>query len=217
MPYHLPMVSGGIVLFDVDGGLADMSMFAKVLAQQGRSRGSAWQEFFSHFPEARSVEAGRRLVTAAADLGFSVVYSTTRPAFASKITHRWLADNRFPGGVVLGRPEKGGSHVPAVSVKLSHCGLVRYRARGNFLAAFVDDESEVVDLLRQHGFAGRSFKRLLECETESDLHTALAFGPRGLNEKWWSRNARLPITAALRTASYRGGHSRWPTASLHSP
>ncbi|MGW5149829.1 hypothetical protein [Rhodococcus koreensis] len=150
-------MSGGerVVMFDVDGGLADLSEFAHILADAScGTRREAWSRFFAHVGDATVVESGRELVEAVAGLGFVPVYSTTRPASCAGATRRWLDVHGFaPARAVLCRPH--GDRRAAAEVKDGHC-----RAVGRWLSAFVDDEAEVVDILRSGGRPALSFEAL---------------------------------------------------------
>lgn len=182
------MGGAGMVVFDIDGGLADMSAFDAVLGPGPRPR-AAWQEFFSHLGEAAVVEAGRELVAAVAALGFTVIYSTTRPQFTVPATRAWLAEHGFPAGAALFSRHGKNAGLPAITVKLQHCEVIRRRTRRGYLAAFVDDEPEIVTALREHGYAGRRFARLHDTTT-AELQSALVRGPRRLHEQRWSHRGR---------------------------
>ncbi|RZL74474.1 MAG: hypothetical protein EOP32_34100 [Rhodococcus sp. (in: high G+C Gram-positive bacteria)] len=144
-----------VVMFDVDGGLADLSELAHLLTGDSEgSRRQAWQRFFDNVGQAAVVESGRDVVEAVAGLGFVVVYSTTRPVTCAGQTRLWLGENGFaPGRALLCRSP--GDHRSAVEVKAGHC-----RAVGRWLSAFVDDEPEVVEVLWSGGVRAQSFEVL---------------------------------------------------------
>ncbi|MHA4855025.1 MULTISPECIES: HAD family acid phosphatase [unclassified Rhodococcus (in: high G+C Gram-positive bacteria)] len=145
-----------VVMFDLDGGLADLSEFAEYLTvgDAGGNRRQAWQRFFEHVGQAAVIEPGRDLVEAVAALGFVVVYSTTRPVSSAAQTRIWLSRNGFPSGrALLCRSRE--DYRSAVEVKAGHC-----RAVGRWLSAFVDDEPETVDALRFRGVRAHSFGEL---------------------------------------------------------
>ncbi|WP_257016345.1 hypothetical protein [Rhodococcus sp. ACS1] len=163
-----------VVMFDIDGGLADLSEFAHILAGDSEgSRRRAWQRFFEHVGQAAVVEPGRDLVEAVAGLGFVPVYSTTRPVSCAGQTRVWLGEHGFPQGRALLCRSRDDVR-PAVEVKAGHC-----RAVGRWLSAFVDDESEIVGALRSRGVRAHSFDGLSE------------LGVRGLRE---AVAARIPDT-----------------------
>ncbi|MET9263724.1 hypothetical protein [Amycolatopsis sp. NPDC004079] len=194
----------GVVVFDIDGGLADMSAIAGELGPTPWRR-DVWQQFFARLDEAAVLDAGRDLVAATAALGFTVLYSTTRPGFTMPATRQWLADNELPPAAALfSRPNKANG--PAVEIKLQHCWLIARRLRAGYLAAFVDDEPDVVTALRAHGYAARLFDRL-HGRDPVDLHASLVFGParRDFTERKHLRDARVahrtPLAAAPVLAS----------------
>ncbi|MDT2006780.1 hypothetical protein FXW78_23380 [Rhodococcus opacus] len=146
-----------VVMFDIDGGVADLSAFAHLLTvgDWAGSRRQAWQRFFEHVGQAAVVEPGRDVVEAVAGLGFVVVYSTTRPVSYAEQTRLWLGENGFPPGRALLCRSRGDVR-SAIEVKAGHC-----RAVGSWLSAFVDDESETVDVLRSRGVRAHCFEMLV--------------------------------------------------------
>ena len=163
-------VSGSerVVMFDIDGGLADLSAFTHLLSGESEgSRRQAWQRFFDQVGQAAVIEPGRDLVEAVAGLGLVVVYSTTRPVSCAEQTRRWLGDNGFPSGRALLCRSRHDVR-PAVEVKVGHC-----RAVGQWLSAFVDDEPDTVDALRSGGVRAHSFDELSGLRVR-ELDTMLA-------------------------------------------
>ena len=138
-----------VVMFDIDGGVADLSAFAHLLTDGTvGSRRQAWQRFFGTVGQVAVLEPGREAV---AGLGFVVVYSTTRPVSYAKQTWVWLGENNFPPARAL-LCRARGNHRASVEAKAGHC-----RAVGRWLSAFVDDEPETVDALRSRGVRAQSF------------------------------------------------------------
>ncbi|MGW4339137.1 hypothetical protein ACWEK5_41005 [Rhodococcus koreensis] len=162
-----------VVMFDVDGGVADLSAFTHLLTEHsGGSRRQGWQRFFDRVGEAAVVESGRDVVEAVAGLGFVVVYSTTRPVSYAGRTRLWLRENGFPPGRAL-LCRNRDDHRGAVEVKAGHC-----RAAGSWLSAFVDDEPESVTALRSRGVRAHSFGELCGLGVR-DVRAALADGTQG--------------------------------------
>ncbi|MFE5704561.1 hypothetical protein [Rhodococcus koreensis] len=190
-----------VAMFDIDGGLADLSAFAHLLAvgDSGTSRRQAWQRFFEHVGQAVVVESGRDVVEAVAGLGFVVVYSTTRPVSCAGQTRLWLGERGFPPGRAL-LCRARGDHRAAVEVKAGHC-----RAVGSWLSGFVDDEPEIVDSLRTGGLPVHTFEEL------SDL------GVRGLRTVLSTRRigGRLD-RGTSRPRHYSGTSHRRSSAGLRA-
>nr|WP_237735310.1 hypothetical protein [Rhodococcus sp. JVH1] len=167
-------------MFDIDGGVADLSAFAHLLAfgDSGASRRRAWQRFFEHVGQAAVIEPGRDVVEAVAGLGFVPVYSTTRPIPYAGQTRLWLGEYGFPPGRAL-LCRARGDHRAAVEVKAGHC-----RAVGSWLSGFVDDQSEIVDSRRTGGLPVHTFEELCDLGVR-ELRTVLSTrswtstGPRG--------------------------------------
>ncbi|MDV7246722.1 MULTISPECIES: hypothetical protein [Rhodococcus] len=163
-----------VVMFDVDGGVADMSAFAHLLTDGdwGGSRRHAWGRFFEHAAQAAVIEPGRDVVEAVAGLGFVVVYSTTRPDTCAGQTRMWLRENGFPPARAL-LCRARGDHRAAGDVKAGHCRVV-----GRWLSGFVDDEPETVDLLRSRGVPAHTFDVLSGLRIR-ELRATLTAGPPG--------------------------------------
>ncbi|TQC41917.1 hypothetical protein EEB14_51880 [Rhodococcus sp. WS4] len=162
-----------VVMFDVDGGLADLSELAHLLTGDPEgSRRQAWQRFFEHVGQAAVIEPGRDVVEAVAGLGFVVVYSTTRPVSCAGQTRMWLGEHGFPPGRAL-LCRSRGDHRAAVDVKVGHC-----RAVGSWLSAFVDDESEAVEVLRSGGVRANCFAALSGLRVR-ELRATLTAGTPG--------------------------------------
>ncbi|MFC9355220.1 hypothetical protein ACFTZB_01375 [Rhodococcus sp. NPDC057014] len=175
-----------VVMFDIDGGLADLSAFTHLLTgDSDGSRRQAWQRFFDHVGQAAVVEPGRDLVEAAAGLGLVVVYSTTRPVSCAEQTRIWLGGNGFPPGRALLCRSRNDVR-PAVEVKAGHC-----RAVGKWLSAFVDDEPDTVDALRSGGVRAHSFDELSGLRVR-ELETVLAAGSPGARTGDGTRRRRRP-------------------------
>ncbi|KAF0957570.1 hypothetical protein [Rhodococcus sp. T7] len=112
------------VVFDINGGLADLSAFTHLLTGESEGgRRQAWQRFFDQVGQAAVVESGRDLVEAAGGLGLVVVYSTTRPVSCAEQARIWLGDNGFPSGRALLCRSRNDVR-PAVAVKVGHCRAV---------------------------------------------------------------------------------------------
>ncbi|WP_235214949.1 hypothetical protein [Rhodococcus opacus] len=159
-----------VVMFDIDGGLADLSAFTHLLTGDSEgSRRQAWQRFFDHVGQAAVIDPGRDLVEAVAGLGLVVVYSTTRPVSYAEKTRMWLGHNGFPPSRALLCRSRNDVR-PAVEVKAGHC-----RAVGSWLSAFVDDDPDTVDALRSGGVRAHAFDELSGLRVR-ELKTVLAAG-----------------------------------------
>jgi hypothetical protein len=137
-----------VVLLDVDGVVADMSTFEHELARPAAAR---WPAFFSHLADAEVIASGFDLAWAVEGLGFTLVYSTTRPDHTHTGTRAWLTDHDLPAGrALLCRPHTMAWSSTAAEVKRSHCRLVR-RQHPRWLRGFVADEAGIVDELAGEG------------------------------------------------------------------
>lgn len=184
-------------MFDLDGGLADLSEFAHLLTdgESAGGRRQVWHRFFEHVGQAAVVEPGRDVVEAVAGLGFVVVYSTTRPVLYAEQTRSWLGEHGFPPGRAL-LCRARGDHRPAIEVKAGHC-----RAVGRWLSAFVDDEHETVNALRSGGLPVHAFDDLCDLRVR-DLRTILSTSRiGGRPDRRTSRPRRYSGTSRRRSAA----------------
>ncbi|OZD85280.1 hypothetical protein CH260_20245 [Rhodococcus sp. 05-2256-B2] len=142
-----------VVMIDIDGVLADLSAHAGVLADEEIDPAQRWREFFAHVPEAAVLAGGHDLAWAVHGLGYTIVYSTTRPAYALPATRAWLTDQDFPDRrAVLGRPaSEYNQHTrQAWQIKLGHARAVINRHPA-WLRGFVDDDPDAVRRLTSSG------------------------------------------------------------------
>lgn len=175
-----------VVIFDIDGLLADLSAFQDELTRDDVAVQQRWRDFFAHIPDADVLDDGRDLAWAIAGLGFTIVYSTTRPAYTRTATGVWLTVSDFPvGRALLARPhrETAGHPQPALQIKLAHARAVTNKHPA-WLRCFVDDDEAVVDrLTAQHVPA-------------STGHALSALGVAALRRRLDSGRPDVPETAA---------------------
>jgi hypothetical protein len=129
-----------LAVFDIDGVVADVRHRLHHI-----ERHRSWHRFFDAAHEDPLLEPGAALV---ADLGreHEIVWLTGRPEWLRGTTADWLAEHGLPDGELYLRPN--GDYRPAPSYKL---GVLRDLApRG--IAAFIDDDDEVVQAALSAGF-----------------------------------------------------------------
>jgi uncharacterized HAD superfamily protein len=133
-------VCGVLAVFDIDGVVADVRHRLHHL--DGRK---SWSKFFEAAGEDTLLDAGARLV---ADLAreHEIVWLTGRPEWLRRTTARWLAQHELPGRELHLRPHH--DYRPAPQYKL---GVLRRLAERG-IAAFVDDDDEVVSAAQAAGF-----------------------------------------------------------------
>jgi hypothetical protein len=129
-----------LAIFDIDGVVADVRHRLHHL--EGRQ---SWLAFFRDAEDDELLGEGARLVH---DLGaeHDIVWLTGRPEWLRGTTEGWLARHGLPGTELHLRPE--GDYRPARLYKVQV--LRRLSPRG--IAAFVDDDPEVVDAATAAGF-----------------------------------------------------------------
>jgi phosphoglycolate phosphatase-like HAD superfamily hydrolase len=129
-----------LAVFDVDGVVADVRHRLHHL--RGRP---AWNRFFAAAAEDPLLPPGAALV---ADLARSheIVWLTGRPEWLGEVTRDWLHRHGLPGEEVHLRP--AGDYRPARVYKLEVLNRLGLRE----VAAFVDDDPEVIDAAMRAGF-----------------------------------------------------------------
>ncbi|MDT4934470.1 MAG: hypothetical protein QOK11_2362 [Pseudonocardiales bacterium] len=129
-----------LAVFDIDGVVADVRHRLHHL--EGRQ---SWMAFFRDAADDELLPEGARLVH---DLGaeHDIVWLTGRPEWLRATTEDWLAARGLPGTELHLRPE--GDYRPARLYKVQV--LRRLSPRG--IAAFIDDDPEVVDAATSAGF-----------------------------------------------------------------
>jgi hypothetical protein len=129
-----------LAVFDIDGVVADVRHRLHHLRRPGR-----WSQFFHAAGEDPLLAEGAALV---ADLAreHDIVWLTGRPDWLRDTTAAWLAEHGLPGTELHMRPD--GDYRPARIFKLGV--LRRLGPRG--LAAFVDDDREVIDAALAAGY-----------------------------------------------------------------
>lgn len=122
-----------LAVFDIDGVVADVRHRLHHLRAP-----KSWDAFFGAADRDGVLPEGARLV---ADLGAAhdIVWLTGRPEWLRELTACWLAEHALPGTELHLRSNR--DRRPARLYKLEV--LRRLAPRG--IAAFVDDDAEVVD------------------------------------------------------------------------
>jgi phosphoglycolate phosphatase-like HAD superfamily hydrolase len=130
---------GDVAVFDVDGVLADVSHRRHFIT--GRRN---WKAFFAAAADDVPLATGIELARAARDRGLELVYLSGRPEHLRAVTLDWCREHDVPAGQLLLRPDRDRS--PAIHLKLR---LLRQLAAARRVVFFVDDDTEVVDAVRQ--------------------------------------------------------------------
>ena len=129
-----------LAVIDIDGVVADVRHRLHHLERH------AWDDFFDEAGADPLLDDGARLV---ADLAqqHEIVWLTGRPEWLRAVTVVWLDGHGLPTGELHMRP--WGDFRPARRYKLA--ALAGLAPRG--VAAFVDDDDEVVHAALRAGFA----------------------------------------------------------------
>lgn len=133
--------------------MADLSAYESLLAVDERPAEQRWEEFFAHIPDAAVIDTGYDLAWAIAGLGYTIVYSTTRPPYTRDASGLWLTTKDFPTGkAMFTRPKTpAGLHPqPAWQTKLSHAKAITHQHRA-WLRAFIDDDPVMLAKLTAAG------------------------------------------------------------------
>jgi phosphoglycolate phosphatase-like HAD superfamily hydrolase len=134
-----------LAVLDIDGVLADVRHRLHHLA----TRPKDWTGFFTAAADDPLLPGGAQLAHQLA-AEHEVLYLTGRPERIRELTGRWLADQQLPPGRLLMRPD--GDHRPARLFKRER---LRTLANERTIASVVDDDPQVVELLRAAGIPVR--------------------------------------------------------------
>jgi len=129
-----------IAVFDIDGVVADVRHRLRHL--EGRRN---WRAFFAAAGRDPLLPEGARLVAELA-ARHDVVWLSGRPEWLREVTVGWLERHELPAREVRLRP--AGDFRPAPRFKLD----VLHSLAGRGVAAFVDDDDEVIDAALAAGF-----------------------------------------------------------------
>jgi hypothetical protein len=134
-----------LAVVDIDGVVADVRHRLHLVD----SRPTRWAEFFAAADDDPPLEIGVALVLElAAD--HEVIWLTGRPERSRAATETWLAAQGLPTGVLLMRGDR--DFRPA---RLTKRDELRRLRRSREVRVVVDDDPEVVTLLRADGFPVR--------------------------------------------------------------
>jgi hypothetical protein len=130
-----------LAVFDIDGVVADVRHRLHYL----ESRPKDWGGFFGAAGDDATLTEGLALVD---DLRqrHDITWLTGRPEWLRVTTRDWLDTNGLPPGELFMRPNH--DRRPARLFKLD---MLR-RLAGRDIAAFIDDDAEVVDAARSAGY-----------------------------------------------------------------
>jgi phosphoglycolate phosphatase-like HAD superfamily hydrolase len=129
-----------LAVFDIDGVVADVRHRLHHLEPPRH-----WHRFFAEAADDGLLAEGARLVGELA-AEHEIVWLTGRPEWLREITVDWLAEHDLPGTELHLRPTR--DYRPARIYKRD--ALHRLASRG--IAAFVDDDDEVVQTALRAGF-----------------------------------------------------------------
>ena len=130
-----------LAVFDIDGVVADVRH--RLHHIEGHK---SWSKFFEAAGEDGLLDTGARLVAELAR-EHEIVWLTGRPEWLRRTTARWLRQHDLPGTELHLRPHH--DYRPAPQFKLA----VLHRLSGRGIAAFIDDDDQVIAAAQAAGFA----------------------------------------------------------------
>lgn len=150
-PWRDPLPTPGpVVIFDIDGVLADMREFEHLI--EGRYSRTRWNRFHKNFGKARPIRRNVNLLQTIQETGMHIAYSTTRPESAAQATWDWLSAQDLPHGPIMTR------HAVLDGQRFSDDVTVRHwfewldqRANLNPVLAWIDDEETARNALIEYG------------------------------------------------------------------
>lgn len=131
-----------IVIFDIDGTLADISARQHHLMKKPKD----WKAFFQGMAKDKPIAPMLRLCNTLFEAGFQIILCSGRPEKYRQETEAWLANNGVNYHDLLLRPND--DHRSDVVIKREMLNRID-RAR---IAFIVEDRSRVVDMWRAEGF-----------------------------------------------------------------
>jgi hypothetical protein len=151
-----------IAVFDVDGVVADVRHRLHYIERRPKN----WAGFFLAAKNDPPVREGLALAAELAQR-HEIVWLTGRPGWLRDITETWLRSHDLPGNELRMRGDH--DHRPARLFKLADLGGLAPRT----IAAFVDDDVEVVAAATEAGFRAVLADWLPQAETLRDAQERL--------------------------------------------
>jgi phosphoglycolate phosphatase-like HAD superfamily hydrolase len=136
-------VEGTYATVDLDGVVADVRHRLHHIERRPKD----WDAFFAAAVDDPVLPEGRAVVEELVGRGHEVVWLTGRPERCRWDTLAWLRRNGLPDGRLYMR--RDGDRRPARVTKLA---ILRELARDRPVAVAVDDDDDVVRVLREAGF-----------------------------------------------------------------
>jgi phosphoglycolate phosphatase-like HAD superfamily hydrolase len=136
-------VEGTYATVDLDGVVADVRHRLHHIERRPKD----WDAFFAAAVDDPVLPEGRAVVEELVGRGHELVWLTGRPERCRRDTVDWLRRNGLPAGRLFMRRE--GDRRPARMTKLA---ILRALSRERPVAVAVDDDDEVVQVLRDAGF-----------------------------------------------------------------
>jgi hypothetical protein len=134
-----------VAVIDIDGVVADVRHRLHLVQR----RPKRWAEFFARAVEDPPLPEGLAMVRELSD-SHEVLWLTGRPEGTRRDTESWLAAQGLPTGPLVMRADR--DYRPA---RLTKRDELRRLRRGRRIGVVVDDDPEVVELLRADGFPVR--------------------------------------------------------------
>jgi phosphoglycolate phosphatase-like HAD superfamily hydrolase len=131
-----------IAVFDIDGVVADVRHRLHYLT----SRPKDWDGFFDAAADDPLLPDGFTMVNKLA-VEHDIVWLTGRPSWLRAVTRDWLIEHGLPGTELHMR-----SYGDYRSARLFKLGVLRQLAERD-IAAFIDDDLEVIEATRSAGIA----------------------------------------------------------------
>ncbi|MDH6283977.1 hypothetical protein [Prescottella agglutinans] len=200
---------GPTVMIDIDGVIANMDKFAHFISAPNY-RDRDWKSFHSNFGNASLIRPGGKVVRDLAEKGFTIAYTTTRLDQYLPVSDRWIRNNSLPPGHIESRSLwVDGSVRPVLDVKRRQWWRwqKKYEA-DNPIVAWIDDEPEAVEALREQGCPAWLFSDILGHYNDGALIPAIAAGPEPVSVLNARRDAAKPKWDEF-DAAFQAKHANW--------
>jgi len=133
-----------VAVFDVDGVVADVRHRLHYLDRRPKD----WGRFFDRADDDPPLKIGIELVRLLRD-EHDIVFLTGRPSWIRDVTLDWLVSHGLPANELIMRGS--GDYRPARVFKVE----VLNRLKSRSIAAFIDDDPEVIAAALRAGFPAR--------------------------------------------------------------
>lgn len=139
------VTSNKLVLFDMDGTLADLSHRLHFVTSGNKD----WDAFFKACPDDKPIVDVIAMLNLMHELGFVILIVSGRSSVMKEETIAWLAKYKIPYHDLFMRGKK--DHRPDWQTKQDILTNIKMKYLGHTIFCAFDDRDQVVDMWRRNG------------------------------------------------------------------